>query len=271
MSTPSAKLRIACCQLELVSGNPAANCKRAEEMLRLHRGEVDLVILPELFTVGYDLPSIPGIYREMEMLTEAEGRLGDLAAELGAYLLAGTPLFAQKSADGPFLHNSLLVWSPAGEAICRYDKLHVFNTAGENQVFVGGRSLASFEVNGWKVGLQICYDLRFPEPARQLALGGCHLLVYPAQWPAKRIHHYRLLLEARAVENQLFVAGCNRVGTGDGYEFGGGSQVVSPLGELLAEAEGEQVIRTTLDWASAESWRKLIPCFTDLRRDLFSG
>jgi omega-amidase len=118
--------------------------------------------------------------------------------------------------------------------------------------------------------VMICYDIRFPELARTLALDGAKILFVPAEWPHPRLHHWRTLLMARAIENQMFVVSCNRVGTSGSTHFFGHSLIIDPWGEIIAEgAEHEEIITAALDLTEVDKVRGRIPVFEDRRPELY--
>lgn len=127
-----------------------------------------------------------------------------------------------------------------GARLAAYDKTHLFTPMGEHEHYAAGDHLTTFSLDGHKCSLLICYDLRFPELFRTLALQGVELLLLPAQWPAARRYHWETLTAARAIENQLFLAACNSCGTAGETVFGGASRILGPRGELLAAAGVER-------------------------------
>jgi predicted amidohydrolase len=140
----------------------------------------------------------------------------------------------------------------------------------EDRWLAPGERLASCEIAGVRTGLAICYDLRFPELFRSLALAGVEMFLLPAEWPAARIAHWTKLVHARAIENQAFVVACNRVGADDKNSFPGMSLVADPMGEVVAEADSrEQVLRAELDLAILEEFRAKVPVFKDRRPEVY--
>jgi predicted amidohydrolase len=146
----------------------------------------------------------------------------------------------------------------------KYRKIHLFSLTGEPDQFERGRAPVVCETSVGRLGVEICYDLRFPELSRRLALDGAEILCFSALWPDTRIAHWSLLLRSRAVENQLFVMGCNGCGAEGNTQYGGASVIVSPTGTLLAEArQREEVIIARLNPAEMREYRRHIPCFAD--------
>ena len=140
----------------------------------------------------------------------------------------------------------------------------------EEKHLQSGDKLGLLNVSGTDAGMMICYDIRFPELARKLAINGAKMLFVPAQWPNPRLHHWRTLLMARAIENQMFVIACNRCGTSGTSTFFGHSLIIDPWGEIIAEAgEEESIIRAEIDLALVDTIRSKIPVFEDRRPQLY--
>ena len=140
----------------------------------------------------------------------------------------------------------------------------------EEKHLVAGNHVGQFELEGVQAGMMICYDIRFPELTRKLALGGAKVLFIPAEWPHPRLHHWRTLLMARAIENQMYIVACNRVGVSEGTEFFGHSIIIDPWGEIIAEgSEDEMIITAELDLGLVDQVRQRIPVFEDRRPQLY--
>jgi predicted amidohydrolase len=141
---------------------------------------------------------------------------------------------------------------------------------GEQEHMTAGNALPTFDLPWGRTALAVCYDLRFPEMWRLYTAAGVHLILIPAEWPVRRVEHWRLLLRARAVENQLFVAGCNRAGTDADGEFGGHSAAVDPWGRVLVEGEREPgLFLAALDLEEVRRNRSLLPFLDDRRPDVY--
>lgn len=216
----------------------------------------DLVVLPELWATGYfhfDLYDA-----EAEALNgPTAAALAAAAARCGAYLVGGS--IVERTPDG--LTNTCLVFDPSGALVHTYRKVHLFGYGSEEaRLLVPGTAVGPAPGPGCTLGVTTCYDLRFPEIFRLLVADGAEVLVVPAAWPAERSAHWRLLLQARAVENQAVVVGCNGVGDQRGTTLGGRSAVVDPWGEVLAEAgEGEEVVEATVDLRALRRLRAEFP------------
>jgi predicted amidohydrolase len=148
--------------------------------------------------------------------------------------------------------------------------MHLFRLMAEEKYLAPGEAATLADTPWGKIGMAICYDLRFPELFRRYALGGAQLILVPAEWPHPRRAHWQTLLRARAIENQCFVAACNRVGTTGNSTFFGASAVIDPWGETLIEGgEAEMILTVTIDLALVDSVRRRIPVFEDRRPELY--
>jgi predicted amidohydrolase len=145
--------------------------------------------------------------------------------------------------------------------------MHPFSFGEEGKHYAGGEGAVVVDVGGTRVGLSVCYDLRFPELYRRMA--GAEVVVVIANWPVAREGHWVTLLQARAIENQCYVVGCNRVGRDGGNTYGGRSLIVGPRGELVADgAAWEHVVSGQVDVGSVHAWRAAFPALQDIRGDL---
>ncbi|MCU1374457.1 MAG: putative carbon-nitrogen hydrolase, partial [Actinomycetia bacterium] len=215
-----------------------------------------LVVLTEMFAVGFSMDP-DRVAEPTDGPTVAW--LVDRAATHGVWLAGSVP---ERGAGRP--RNVLVVAGPDG-TVHRYAKVHPFTYSGEHEHYDAGTELVTIDVEGVRVSLFVCYDLRFADEFWGLA-PTTDLYVVVANWPAKRRHHWRSLLVARAIENQAYVVGCNRVGTGDGLEYAGDSAVIDPLGEVLASAAStEAVLVVDVDPAVVAATRQRFPFLTDRR------
>ncbi len=218
-----------------------------------------LVVLTEMFSTGFTMAS--------ERVAEApDGQstsfLAEQAASHGVWIAASVPT-ADPSLPRPV--NRLVVAGPNGEHH-RYDKIHPFSFAGEHEHYAAGTSFLTFDIEGLRVSGFVCYDLRFADEWWAVApVTDCYLVV--ANWPAVRRHHWQSLLVARAIENQAYVVGVNRVGTdGSGLEYAGDSMIIDPMGEVLASAAGVETILTAdVDPGVVAAVRERFPFLADRR------
>jgi len=252
-------MRIAAVQHDIVWEDRDANFARlAPQVARAVGAGAELVLLTETFSTGFSMT--PGI-GEPEGGPSAQF-LAAQAAEHGVWVAGTCPEVAD---DGELPYNSFVLAGPDGTTH-RYRKLHPFTHAGEHERFRAGDGPVTVEVGGLRVTPFICYDLRFADVFWRAALDTDVYLV-PANWPSPRRVHWQALLQARAIENQAYVVGCNRVGTaGDGTEHAGDSRIVSPMGELLATASGtETLVLADVDAAEVAATRDRLRFLPDRR------
>ena len=236
-------MRLSVIQMDMRLGESAYNFAHAEALLRRAAAEgADTALLPETWNTGF-FPA--------DHLPERSDRGGEavkalcapLARELNMNIVAGS-VSDRRGGGGD---NTAYVFDRQGACLAAYDKTHLFTPMGEHEHYAAGDHLTTFSLDGHKCSLLICYDLRFPELFRTLALQGVELLLLPAQWPAARRDHWETLTAARAIENQLFLAACNSCGTAGETVFGGASRILGPRGELLAAAGvGEEIITSSI-------------------------
>jgi predicted amidohydrolase len=260
-------MRIAAVQHDIVWEDRDANFERlAPQVARAAGAGADLVLLTETFSTGFSMT--PGI-GEPEGGPSAQF-LAARAAEHGIWVAGTCPEIAEGSSgagggDEELPYNSFVLAGPDG-TVHRYRKLHPFTHAGEHERFRAGEGPVTVEVGGLRITPFICYDLRFADVFWRAAAETDVYLV-PANWPSPRRHHWQTLLQARAIENQAYVVGCNRVGTaGDGTEHVGDTRIVSPMGELLATAAGvETVVLADVDAAEVAATRERFRFLPDRR------
>jgi predicted amidohydrolase len=253
------RLRVTLVQQPLEWAEPARNRARFAGLLGSLAGATDLVVLPETFTTGFSM--------EVERLGETAGGptsvwLTDLAGELDA-AITGSVI----TLDGGRYYNRLL-WAEPGAPPRHYDKRHLFRMGREHQHFTPGTTAWSVPWRGFNVCPLVCYDLRFPVFSRRRRGLDYQLLLYVANWPAPRAHAWRTLLKARAIENQAYVVGVNRVGPdGHGIAHQGDSAAIDHLGVPLAELGAEPAVETVeLDAARLEAFREKFPAHLDADR-----
>ena len=193
---------------------------------------------------------------------ETEQFLAAAAREFGIYLVAGAVLRGRDAR----LRNKALAFSPAGELVAFYAKMRLFAPGGEHEHYAPGDQPVTFACGECTVSPFICYDLRFPEIFRQAARAKPELYIVIANWPEKRIHHWVRLLQARAIENQAFVLGVNRVGQDPYYTYGGRSLVIDAHGDILADAGIKEGFATaSLDLAALRKYRDGLPFLADMK------
>ncbi|MEW9698922.1 carbon-nitrogen family hydrolase [Paenibacillus sp. SI8] len=260
-------LHIALIQMDIAIGDPDTNYTRLNKLLtEAVSAEVkpDVIVFPEMWNTGYALTEIHHLADQDGARTKAF--LSEFAQKHSVNLIGGS--IADKRGDQVL--NTIYAFDRQGQEIAEYSKIHLFRLMDEEKFLHSGDQLGRFELEGVPAGAMICYDIRFPELARKLALDGARILFVPAEWPHPRLHHWRTLLMARAIENQMYVVSCNRVGTSGTTNFFGHSMVIDPWGEVLVEGdEREAVLHATIDLNEVVRVRGKIPVFEDRRPHLY--
>lgn len=268
-------LRVTLIQSPLHWENRDANLNMFEEKINSIDGRAEVVVLPEMFNTGFSM-NAKRLSETMEGYTVKWMKRLCAAKKI---ILTGSLIIEE---NGKF-YNRLIWMLPTGD-LGFYDKRHLFAYAGEDEQFDAGSKRFIASVKGWKINLQVCYDLRFPVWARQsvpvqLQPDGTFekqkeedtdqpeydVLVYVANWPEKRSHAWKTLLQARAIENQSYVVGVNRIGDdGNDIHYTGDSMVVDPLGEVLQTAGSrEEVFTYTLTLEKLQAVRVRLPFLKD--------
>ena len=247
-------LRITLIQPDLIWESPRENREHLSQLIDSVKERTDLIVLPEMFTTGFS----------MNASTLAEPMNGETmqwmwqkAAEKDAAICGSVIL---EDAGGRY--NRLLFVQPDG-TYSSYDKRHLFFVEGEIGVFEPGKERVIVNFRGWRIALYICYDLRFPVWSRNRK--DTDLALYVANWPASRTLVWQTLLKARAIENQIYVAGVNRIGAdGNGIEYCGDSLLVNPRGEVVHRLENrEEVVTVSLSMKSLQAFREKFPVGND--------
>ena len=254
------KLTITLIQADLRWEDKEANLKMLEEKINRIKGSTQVVVLPEMFSTGFSM--------KPEQLAET---MEDSTVQWMKKIAADKKIILTGSIiikEAGNYYNRLLWMLPNGQ-FGQYDKRHLFAFAGEDQHYTGGTQRLIASVNGWKINLLVCYDLRFPAWARQQFDRNqdfeYDVLVYVANWPERRSIAWKTLLQARAIENQCYVIGVNRVGKdGNDIYHSGDSMVIDPLGEVLYhKAREEDVFTITLYKEQLQQVREKFPFWKD--------
>lgn len=260
-------MKISLAQMDVVLGEPQTNLETVRLMAAeaARRGS-QVLVLPELWSTGYDLENAAkhaaqvgeGIFaqvREMAMHHELT-ILGSCLSDMG---------------NGRY-GNTLVMCNARGQTVGTYSKVHLFRLMDEEKYLTAGDGLTLVDSEWGKVGLAICYDLRFPELFRAYALGGARVVFLPSEWPHPRLAHWQTLLRARAIENQFYMVACNRVGRSKETDFFGHSCIIDPWGQTVIEAGEEAMLVTCeIDLGRVDAVRHKIPVFEDRRDDLYGS
>lgn len=245
-----------------------ANYAHVQELIynTVKKENTDVVVLPETWSTGYypknDLMSFCDIDGDIIKKT-----FSLVARNLNVNIVAGSVLTSKNGK----VFNTSYVFNRNGEVVGEYDKTHLFTPMDEHKFFEYGRKITTFNLDGHKCGIIICYDIRFPELVRSLALEGIEMLFVVSQWPDKRIAHLKILSAARAIENQMFVSLCNSCGKADDVVFGGNSRIIDPWGNVLASAdENEAVVTAECDFDVIKEIRNSINVFNDRKPEIYN-
>jgi len=235
-----------------------ANLKHFREKIEAIKEHVDIIVLPEMFSTGFSMnPS--------KLAESMEGRtigwMNEMAKSADA-VITGSIIIAEHG----HYYNRLIWMQPDGQHQY-YDKRHLFSMAGEEKEYTAGTKKLLVSVHGWKICPLVCYDLRFPVWMRNTE--EYDVLIFTANWPIKRVHQWCKLLLARAIENQCYVIGLNRIGVdGGGFEYTGNSMAVDTQGEIIVEIGNEDKTEiVTLNHEALELTRRYMPFLAD--RDSF--
>jgi predicted amidohydrolase len=248
--------------------NKEKNIKHALELVNLDSLEhIDIVIFPEMFSTGYQLEKLSELAH-----TKTDSFIQQfltLAKQKQVHIVLGS--LALKTELG--ITNTTLIIDNTGKIISEYSKIHLFGLMDEPSFMTAGKNIHSFEVNGTQSSSIVCYDLRFPELTRRLALKeNVKIIFVPMEWPAPRTEVFKTLLKARAIENQCFVVSCNRVGKAEESNalFEGYSMAIDPYGNILADAGTEEkILDVKLDMKLVEKVRSHMNCFSDRREEFY--
>ena len=256
------RIGVSAIQFTIALGEVDANVNKVLAALgRTREQGADLAVLPEMWSTGYDYKRLSELAEETPRVLES---LCAASADLGLVTVGS---LAEKS-GGKIFNTSFVV--DGGKVAGSYRKLHLFSNMGEDRYLSAGDRCAVVPTSVGRLGLAVCYDLRFPELFRKLALEGAEIFCLPAEWPKPRQEHWRTLLRARAIENQLFVAAANCCGLQGKLDFFGMSLLIAPRGEVLAEAgEEEGEFHARFDFGEMADYRGQIRCFEDRRPEIY--
>ncbi len=251
-------LKITLIQTSLFWENIESNLSSFDAKIDGIMEETDLIVLPEMFTTGFSMNAAK-LAQDMNgksvewIRKKAESRGADIT---GSVIIR----------DNGKYFNRLLWAKPDGTLFC-YDKRHLFRMTGEEKIYSAGDKNITVELKGWKIRPFICYDLRFPCWTRNFN-NSYDIALFIANWPQKRSYHWKTLLLARAIENQSYVIGLNRVGEdGNGYYHSGDSSVIDPAGNIIFRKQDEESLYTTsLSYPVLQEYRKSFPAWMDADR-----
>ncbi len=258
-------LTLALAQIDLAIGEPSKNLAIVRAKITEAKSRAaDIVVLPELWSSAYALERAEALASNIDggmFRSIADAARENQIAVVGSLL----------ELRGGKVYNTAALFDTNGNRSGAYSKLHLVPMLDEHLYLTGGDDARVFDASFGKFALGVCYDLRFPELWRHYALDGAHIAFIPAEWPQRRIAHWRTLLPARAIENQMFFVGCNRVGTSKGETFGGQSMIVNPWGEVLVQGDDrEALLVAQIDLSMVDDVRLRVPVFRDRRADVYA-
>lgn len=262
-------MKVSSIQMNMAFSDPDENYRRAEELIRktVEENSPDTVVLPETWNLGF-FPR-----ENLLALSDKEGErtktlLSCLSKEMNVNIVGGSVI----RSDGEDVRNTCYVYSRTGELLASYDKTHLFSPMDEDKFFKKGDHTSLFTLDGVKCGVIICYDIRFPELIRTMALKGMDVLFVVSQWPKVRVPHLIALTRARAIENQMYLVLSNSSGKAGETQYGGSSLILSPWGEVLAsiDDEKENIITANLDMDVISDIRNSINVFSDRRPEIYN-
>lgn len=256
-------VNIAMLQLAVDDAEPVyERVPRVIGIIREAAQRAELVVLPELWPTG--------AFAYETMTAHAQpldgplvGDLSGVAAECGVWLHGGS--FVEQA--GGDLFNTSVLFAPDGRLVASYRKIHLFGfDGGETTLLSGGDELVVVDTPLGPTGLATCYDLRFPEFFRALTEGGATAVLLASGWPLSRVGHWQVLVQARAIEDQLLMVACNEVGRQGSVTLAGHSMVVDPRGDVIVQAgEHADVVHVSVDPSAATQWRESFPVLRDIR------
>jgi omega-amidase len=259
-------LTVSLAQINIIPSEDRQNLTKVSRYLEESaKRNSQLVILPELWNTGYDLS------HSLLHARQNQATLNDLCGLAKKYRLAIVGSLLEEENNSIF--NTSYWITDNGSILAKYRKIHLFRLMDEHRWLSEGNQLTLVHSPLGNAGLSICYDLRFPEMFRNYALAGAQLLIVSAEWPLRRLLHWGSLLQARAIENQTFMLAVNSVGKTGEEQFAGGSAVIDPWGNILAQADNqtETLMTLTIDLEMVNEVRKVIPVLSDCRPEAYES
>ncbi len=260
-------MKVGVAQIDCRPGAVEDNVRKIVDLTeRAGERQCNLVIFPEMCDTGYDMEKI----RETASTWSGYpyGELAKTAKSSRIYLVCG---ISEREDDK--IYNTMVVLSPDGECAAKYRKIHLaaYPPLMEDKVISAGNSLKTVDIDGMTFGLQICYDIRFPEVSRSLALSGAGILLVSSAWPFPRLTHWETILRVRAIENQAYVVAANRVGSEAGVTFCGSSRVIGPYGVIASSAaeNREELLVADIEKDKIDAVRENMPIFRHRRPDTY--
>lgn len=264
------KLTISMAQMSVAASNPEANLKKGEAFIaEAAQRKSDVICFPEMWTTGFNWANNQRIAQEHEKIIQ---RIGDMAKRYHIWI-NGSILCLNENKK---ISNTSILFDSKGKTAATYRKAHLFSFMHEDEHMEAGKSLCVVDTPWGLAGLSICYDIRFPELFRTYALKGVKMVFSPMAFPYPRLAHWKVLVRARAIENQMFVIGTNQVGSEDFGKDGvvtyfGDSVIIDPWGETIIEAgeTQESLLTATIDLDCVDEIRNKMKVLSDRRPELY--
>ncbi len=250
-------------QLDIVYRNPKENVEKVAQLIQkaVKEDNPDIIVFPETFTTGYS----EGIFHNIDKYAETEDGetvtvLRRLAKKFNVWLVSGS--IVEKDDKGTY--NTIFLIDRKGNIVGKYRKMHLYSAMDEDVAFKNGVDMPVFDTEFGKLALMTCYDIRFVELSRTYAVKGADAIIIVSNFPNPKVNHWRILLQARAIENQLYIIACNRVGSADKSTYFGHSLIIDPWGEIINEGNDEEtIISGEVDFNKVKEVRSIIPMYYD--------
>lgn len=250
-------MKIGLVQYDIEWEDKKKNREKISKILSARNSKTDVLIFPEMTLTGFTMNA--SNFAE-SLSGETYSFYSKLSVDYNSHILAG--IIEDK---GGIFYNTLLHINKKGELTSIYRKIHPFSYSTEDKHYAKGKETIITRIENWNTGLSICYDLRFPELYRQYGKARAELIVVIANWPVTRIEHWRTLLKARAIENQCYVAGVNRIGNDPGLKYNGYSSIYDPMGnEMITLSNDESIIISDILIEKVKETREKLPFLDDI-------
>ena len=258
-------MKVSIIQCKLNFGNVDENFELIEKNIeQAAKDKPDVLVLPEMWNTSFIPKDIKEIADKDSVRTK--NFLQSVSKKYNVNIVGGSV----SNLRNDKLYNTSYIYGRDGNLIAQYDKVHLFSPSDEDKIFEKGNKLVTFEIDGVKCGIVICYDIRFVEWIRKYALNDIKILFVPAAWPKIRSLHWDTLNRARAIENQMVVVNVNSLGKSDSGDFGGHSSIIDPWGEYIVKPDEKVGIKVgDIDLEVIKDIRASINVFNDRRKDLY--
>lgn len=249
-------------QLDIVYKSPKENIEKIAQLIEeAVKENPDIIVFPETFTTGYS----EEIFHNIDKYAETEDGetitiLRRLAKKFNVWLVSGS--IVEKDDKGTY--NTIFLIDRKGNIVGKYRKMHLYSAMDEDVAFKNGVDMPVFDTEFGKLALMTCYDIRFVELSRTYAVKGADAIIIVSNFPNPKVNHWRILLQARAIENQLYIIACNRVGSANSSTYFGHSLIIDPWGEIINEGNDEEtIISGEVDFNKVKEVRSIIPMYYD--------